>query len=138
MAGSERFDYVIVGGGGCVLANRRSENPDNRVELVEAGVDTPPNHTDHVLWDSYPIIAYFDRRRQWTDLRIRTRPDGPPPYVRAVQGHGRPLEYRRPDGQPRIAGRLRRVGGIRRRRFDLERGSPLFPAHGARSRRIRR
>ena len=45
--------------------------------LIEAGVDTPPDHTDQVLWDSYPIIAYFDRRHQWTDLRVRTRPDGP-------------------------------------------------------------
>jgi len=34
-----RFDYVIVGGGsaGCVLANRLSENPANRVCLFEAG-----------------------------------------------------------------------------------------------------
>ncbi len=77
--GDERFDYVIVGGGsaGCVLANRLSADPANRVALVEAGVDTPPDHTDAVLWDSYPIIAYFDRRHQWTDLRIRTYPGGP-------------------------------------------------------------
>ena len=33
------FDYVIVGGGsaGCVLANRLSDNPNNRVCLLEAG-----------------------------------------------------------------------------------------------------
>jgi 5-(hydroxymethyl)furfural/furfural oxidase len=47
------------------------------VALIEAGVDTPPDHQDRVLWDSYPIIAYFDRRHQWTDLRVRIRPDGP-------------------------------------------------------------
>ena len=37
----QRFDYVIVGAGaaGCVLANRLSENPQNRVALIEAGGD---------------------------------------------------------------------------------------------------
>ncbi|MBT4488451.1 MAG: choline dehydrogenase [Rhodospirillaceae bacterium] len=35
------FDYVIVGGGsaGCVLARRLSDNPGNRVCLLEAGAD---------------------------------------------------------------------------------------------------
>lgn len=79
MDGSAEFDVVIVGGGsaGCVLANRLSADPARRVALIEAGVDTPPDHRDRVLWDSYPIVAYFDRRHQWTDLRIRTIPGGP-------------------------------------------------------------
>lgn len=36
---TETFDFVIVGGGvaGCVLANRLSADPKNRVCLVEAG-----------------------------------------------------------------------------------------------------
>jgi 5-(hydroxymethyl)furfural/furfural oxidase len=76
---AESFDFVIVGGGsaGCVLANRLSARSGQTVALVEAGVDTPPDHDDQVLWDSYPIIAYFDRRHQWTNLRVRTRPAGP-------------------------------------------------------------
>jgi choline dehydrogenase len=33
------FDYIIVGGGssGCVVAARLSENPGNRVLLIESG-----------------------------------------------------------------------------------------------------
>ena len=69
---STEFDYIVVGGGtaGCIVASRLSSRADVRVALIEAGEDTPPGHTDEVIWDSYPIVAYFDPRHHWQNLRV--------------------------------------------------------------------
>ena len=47
----ERFDYVVVGAGtaGCLLANRLSADPSNRVLLLEAG------GKDDYLWIHIPV-----------------------------------------------------------------------------------
>ena len=50
----ENFDYIILGAGsaGCVLANRLSANPSNKVLLIEAG------GKDNYPWIHIPV-GYF-------------------------------------------------------------------------------
>lgn len=65
------FDYVIVGAGsaGCVLANRLSANPRNRVLLIEAG------GRDNYHWIRIPVGYLYCIGNPRTDWCMVTEPE---------------------------------------------------------------
>ncbi len=65
------FDYIIVGAGsaGCVLANRLSADPSNRVLLLEAG------GRDWNPWIHVPVGYFKTLHNPATDWCYKTEPD---------------------------------------------------------------
>ena len=69
-AGLGDFDYIIVGAGsaGCVLANRLSADPRNRVLVLEAG------GRDNWIWFHIPVGYLFAIGNPRSDWMFRTEP----------------------------------------------------------------
>ncbi len=65
------FDYIVIGAGtaGCIVANRLSADPRNRVLLLEAGGN------DNWIWFHIPVGYLFAIGNPRSDWMFRTEPE---------------------------------------------------------------
>ena len=68
---AETYDFIIVGAGsaGCVLANRLSRDPGNRVLIVEAG------GSDNWIWFHIPVGYLYAIGNPRADWMLKTAPE---------------------------------------------------------------
>src|SRR5687767_11280834 len=103
---SQRYDYVIVGGGsaGCALGNRLSADPSNRVLVLEAGRPDYP-------WDVFihmPAALTFPIGSRFYDWKYESEPE---PFM-----HGRRVYHAR----GKVLGGSSSINGM-----IFQRGNPL-------------
>src|SRR3569832_1071277 len=68
---AEEFDYIIAGAGsaGCVLSNRLTADPKNRVLLLEAG------GRDNWIWFHIPVGYLYAIGNPRSDWMFKTEPE---------------------------------------------------------------
>jgi choline dehydrogenase len=103
---SEAFDFVIIGGGsaGCVLADRLTTDPSNRVLVLEAG---RPDY----IWDVFihmPAALTYPIGWSWYDWKYESEPE---PHM-----HGRRIYHAR----GKVLGGSSSINGM-----IFQRGNPL-------------
>ena len=111
------FDYIVVGAGtaGCIMANRLSADPDNRVLILEAGGN------DNWIWFHIPVGYLFAIGNPRSDWMFKTEPEPGPQRPRAG------LSPRQGD---------RRLVGDQRHDLDAGPGRRLRPLAPARPHRL--